>query len=197
MITLPVSLGRRKRTAAAQLRELDKSPEEALKMLGEVVAPAKKGHALDFRKAGWSPQQILVSLELAALCALDEMQSGRLPASPDSIIRVALDYADVRKDRLIDEMRPDYERGKKVRESGAMAHGSFGSKYRKAEEFKTIGRKLARAGSLTKTEQHRQIAKRYSERSGEQVSYKTVERYLKRFSIPLPLLEQALGRRLD
>jgi hypothetical protein len=194
MITLPVSLGRRKQTAAAQLRELGKSPEEALKMLGEVVAPAKKGRALDFRKAGWSPQQILVLFELAALCALDEMQSGRLPASPDSIIRVALDYADVREDRLIDEMRPDYKRGKKVRESGAMAHGSLGSKYRKAEEFRAIGRKLARASSLTKTEQHRRIAKTFSERSGKQVSYKTVERYLKKFPVPLPILEEALSR---
>jgi hypothetical protein len=200
MITLPVSLGRRIQTAAAQLRELGKSPEEAIKML----RAAKKGHALDFRKAGWSPQQILVSFELAALCALKDMQSGRLPASPDLIIRVALDYADVLKDladvrkgRLIDEMRPDYERGKKVRESGAMAHGSYGSKYRKAEEFKAIEGSLARAGSLTKTERHRLIAKRFSELSGEQVSYKTVERYLKKFSVSLPLLEQALGRRLD
>ena len=193
MITRPVSLGRRIQTAAAQLRELGKSPEEALK-LRAVDAAAKKGHALDLRKAGWSRQQILVLLELAALCALKGMQSGHVPASSDLIIRVALDYADRREHRLFDEMRSDYERGKKVRESGAMAHGSFASKYRKAEKFKAIERKLARRGSLTKTERHRLIAKRYSERYGEQVSYKTVERSLKRFPVPLALVELALKK---
>ena len=205
----PLLLVKKIRAATSELRTLGKTPLDAVALLRKFASPrTRRSESLALMAAGWSQSQVLAALEWAHLRALQRILDS---PSPDlnAVVTLALEYADFPVNRVQREMRkmfadmlPDYERGKKVREKGQNAYGSWIDRCRQAEEFRRIDCELAKRTRATKRlrsvyARHRDIAEEYSARNpSKPVKYKTVERRLREFSIPLRLVEMALGRKL-
>ena len=200
------SLDKRIRRATSELHNLGKTPPDAVTLLRKLVGRrTRRSESYKLILADWSRSQFLVAIELAQLCALQQMLDS--PSTPSlTVVMLALDYADTRVNRerhyfkkMIEDMIPDYGRGKKVREKGQNALGSRLDRYLQAEEFRRIDRELTERPRASKRSRsphalYRDIAREYSARK---ISYKTVERRLKEFPVPLALVEKALGRKLD
>ena len=183
------SLDKRIRAATSELHNLGKTPLDAVTLLRKLVGRrTRRSDSHDSILADWSQAQYLAAIELAQLCALQQMLDS--PSTPSlTVVMLALDYADTRVNRerhyfkkMIEDMIPDYGRGKKVREKGQNALGSWIDRYRQAEEFRRIDRELAKRPRASKPlrsphARHKDIAEQYSARNRRTpVNYKTVER---------------------
>jgi hypothetical protein len=173
-----------------RLDKLRKSPAEVLALFRSV----RNGR--DLATAGWSPEEVLTALELMCLCALREAHLNPLLMPSEAIATAAQWYSEVIKLRwheMIAEMWPDYLIGRKVREKGKATHPSWSARYRQAEKFRELDSTISKA-ITSKKERHKRIA---AKALGTPKAYKTVERRLKEFPVPLAIFELGFGRKID
>jgi hypothetical protein len=192
----PEELDQKISAAKGWLEKLGKSPRDALALFRALANDVDRGcRNFDFSTVQWSTRQVWAAFELMCLCGLREAQSSRSPASNRAVVTLALWYADAieqQRDQIVAEMLPDYRRGKRVREKGKEPHRSWASRYRQAEQFRKIALELRQPRS--QNARHRDISRRYY---GDDSHYKTVQRRMKEFPVPLHIFELALGRKLD
>jgi hypothetical protein len=191
----------------ARLVAAGKSPADALALLRATASSIKKRHG-DRSLTGWSVPQMWAAFELALLCGLREIVQHS-SSSTEMALELAFAYAQIRENQLqhklqqvIADMIPDFRRGRKVREAGRGARGSWSDRYRQAEEFRRIDGELskrtkARTRSRSAHARHGDIARVYCSRHpGKSISSKTVGRRLQEFPVPMAILEMALRGKL-
>jgi hypothetical protein len=83
-------------SAAAELKKLEKSPEQALEMLRLLLAAAEGDRSITAQQiwAGWSPIQFWAAYQLACLCAWSSAPEQGGAQNVTLISIHALDYAD-------------------------------------------------------------------------------------------------------
>jgi hypothetical protein len=202
------------RAATQQLRKSGKTPADAIALLRNITGPvAGNQKPFGFPPTGWKDKQAWAALELAHLCGLKELlRSASKSTRRDlpAVLTLLLDHADARENRvrcelneMIVEMLPDYRSGKKARESGQQAYGSWADRYHQAEEFRQIDRQLSKRARPSKrmrsqSARYRDIADEYRARHpNKSVSAKTVERRVREFPVPLAILAMALRHKLN
>jgi hypothetical protein len=202
------------RAATQQLRKLGKTPADAIALLRNITGPvAGNEKPFGFPPTGWQDKQAWAARELAHLCTLKELLrlASKSTHREDltAALNLSLDYAHARENRvrcelneIIVEILPDYRLGKKVREKGQQAYGSWADRYRQAEEFRQIDRQLSKRNRPSKrmrsqSARYRDIAEEYCARHPDKsVSAKTVERRVREFPVPLAILKMALRHKL-
>jgi hypothetical protein len=189
------------RAATRRLRELGKTPFDVITLLRDITrSTARNRKPNNFAAAGWQRSQVWAGLELASLCGLQEML-GSASATPQTIVTLALDYADALESRVqcqadetVLKMLPSYRRGERVRTKGAEALGSPASRFQRALQLHEINREILMGllakgrhpDVLSKIARNRRIADKFKKRYGKAISYKTVERDLSKLLESLP-----------